>query len=59
MMFSWVNAQRRIVPTLTIQQAIWQYFEFSGIDGWDMECAISTFGQMQKEYLKKECDEVA
>jgi len=53
LLFGWVNAQRKIVPTITTEQAIWSYFEFADIDDWDMECAISTYSQMQKEFLKE------
>lgn len=52
MLFSWVNAQRQIVPTVTVEQAIWNYFKYAEIDDWDMECARITYCQMQKDYYK-------
>jgi len=52
MLFSWVNAQKKIVPAVTIEQAIWSYFKFAGIEDWDMESARVTYQQMQKEFLK-------
>jgi GTP cyclohydrolase I len=51
LLFSWVNAQKQIVPTITIEQAIWQYLKFYGID-WDMESAMATYSRLQKEYYE-------
>lgn len=49
MLFCWVNAQKQIVPTITIEQAIWNYFRFVDID-WDMESAMATFTRLQNDY---------
>jgi hypothetical protein len=51
MLFCWVNAQKQILPTITLDQAIWNYFKFTGIE-WDMESARATFGRLQKEYFE-------
>jgi hypothetical protein len=50
-LFFFINAQKQIIPTVTIEQAIWNYFKFAEIDDWDMECALATFTRMQKEFL--------
>jgi len=50
-LFFFVNAQRQIIPTITLEQALWNYFKFAEID-WDMESAIATYGRLQKEYLE-------
>lgn len=50
MLFSWVNAQRQIIPTITNEQAIWNFFRYTGVD-WDMESAMSTYSRLQKEYF--------
>jgi hypothetical protein len=52
LLFSWVNAQKKIVPTITLEQAIWSYFNYFGIDDWDMESARSTYCRLQKEYFE-------
>lgn len=52
LLFGWVNAQRQIVPTVTLSQAIRNYFRFMNIDDWDMESAIVTFARLQKEYYE-------
>jgi hypothetical protein len=51
MLFSWVNAEKQILPTITIEQAIWNFFKFTGVE-WDMECAKSTYRQLQKAYFE-------
>jgi hypothetical protein len=52
MLFAWVNAQKKIVPAITVEQAIWSYFKFVEIDDWDMDCAITTYHNMQKVFLE-------
>lgn len=52
LLFSWVNAQKKLVPTVTLEQAIWSYFQFFSIDNWDIESAMATFGRLQKEYYE-------
>jgi hypothetical protein len=49
-LFFFVKAQQQIVPTIKVQQAIWNYFKFTDIDDWDMECARVQFSQLEKEY---------
>jgi hypothetical protein len=39
---------------VTIQQAIWNFFKFTGIDSWDIESATSTFVRLQNEYYDKD-----
>jgi hypothetical protein len=51
MLFCWVNAQKQILPTITLDQAIQNYFRFTDIE-WDMESARATFGRLQKEYFE-------
>jgi hypothetical protein len=48
-LFFWVEAQRNLLPTLTIQQCISKYFDFIGID-WDYECAMTTYLRLKKDY---------
>jgi hypothetical protein len=51
MLFSWVNAQRQVVKTITLEQAIWNFLKFTDTD-WDMESAMSTYSRLQKEYYE-------
>jgi hypothetical protein len=48
-LFFFVNAQKQIIPTITLEQAIWNYFRFSDIE-WDMESARATFTRLQREF---------
>jgi hypothetical protein len=54
MLFSWVRAQRQIVPTVTLDQAITNYFRFACIsqEEWDLDSARSTFIKLQKDYFE-------
>jgi hypothetical protein len=52
-LFFFIHAQKQIVPTITLEQAIYNYFRFTGID-WDMESARATFGRLQNEFYKDE-----
>ena len=52
MLFAWVNGQKKVIPTITIEQAIWSYLRFFEIE-WDMESAMSTYCRLQKEYYEK------
>jgi hypothetical protein len=52
LLFAWVNAQKQVIPTVTWDQAIRNYFKFLGIDDWDMESAMSTFSRLQKQYYE-------
>jgi hypothetical protein len=55
-LFFSVKAQQKIVPTVTIEQAIWNYFAIADIDDWDMECAKTIYFRMQNEYFE-DCKE--
>lgn len=50
-MFFWVEAQKHIVPTITVTEAIEKYFHYIGSD-WDSETARRTYERMKKEFLK-------
>lgn len=60
MLFSWVKAQQQIVPTVTLNQAISNFFKFNGIgfNDWDIDSARATFLRLQKEYIE-DCRETA
>ena len=50
-LFFWINAQKQIVPTITLEQAIWNYFRFTEIEDWNMESARTTYERLQKDYF--------
>ena len=51
-LFFFVSAQRQIIPTITIDMAIRNFFRFTDIDSWDIESATSIYCKMQKEYFE-------
>jgi hypothetical protein len=51
-MFFWVEAQRRVVPALTIERSIYAYFHFLGIDDFNIESAMATYSRMKKEFYE-------
>lgn len=55
-LFFWVKAQKSIVPTIRVDQAILSYFREIGIsvDEWDLECARITYFRMQHEFYGKD-----
>lgn len=48
-LFFWVEAQRHLLPTLTIIDSIQRYFDFIGMD-WDYSNAEITYQRLKKEY---------
>ena len=62
MLFSWVKSQKQILPTVTDEQAIMNFFRFLGIsvEDWDLECAKATYYRLQNEYYEDcKCHEIA
>ena len=51
MLFCWVQSQRQIVPTISIDQAINNYLRFTGAE-WDNASAKATYIAIQKEYYE-------
>lgn len=52
MLYTWVTSQRQIIPTITIEQSIWNFFKYAAIEDWDMESAVVTYARMQKEFYE-------
>jgi hypothetical protein len=51
-LFFFVKGQLKILPTMTLEQAILDYFRFAGIsvDEWDIDSAKTTFNRMQHDF---------
>jgi hypothetical protein len=51
-LFFFVKAQKQIIPTVTLDQAIMNFFRFAEIslDEWDLESARTTYNRMQKDF---------
>lgn len=50
-MFFWVQAQQKILPTISAKESIEKYLTFIGWE-WDIEVAMNTYNRIKKEYLK-------
>jgi len=51
-MFFFVEAQRQIVPMVTIEQAIMNYFKYLRINDCNVESAITTYSRLKKEFYE-------
>lgn len=49
-LFFWVEAQKKIIPTITVKESIEKYFHYVGYEC-DLEVARTTYERMKKEYL--------
>jgi hypothetical protein len=51
-LFFFVKAQKQIVPAITLEQSIMNFFRCAEIslDEWDIESARTTYSRMQKEF---------
>lgn len=49
-MFFYVEGQRSIVPAITIEQAIMNYYRYCGEMNYNIESAMTTFNRMKHEY---------
>lgn len=50
-MLFFVEAQKSIVPTITIEQALYSYFRFIGADNFDVKCARVTYSRLKAEFI--------
>lgn len=48
--FFWVEAQKNLIPGITIEQSIQKFIKFADIDI-DIETALTIYGRLKKEYL--------
>lgn len=54
LLFGWVKAQKQIVPTITIAQAILNFFRFAeiSVDEWEIESAKTQYDRIQKDFYQ-------
>jgi hypothetical protein len=48
--FFWVEAQKNIIPGITIEQSIVKFLKFADMD-LDIETALTIYQRLKKEYL--------
>ncbi len=51
-LFFWVEGQKRIVPAITIEQSIYQYFKYLAVEDYNIESAMSVYSLMKKRFYE-------
>lgn len=51
-MYFWVEAQRDILPALTIDQSIERYFHYVCEEDYNLESAISTYSILKRNFYE-------
>ncbi len=50
-MYFWVEGQRKMIPTLTIKEAIEKYLLYIDME-WDIEVACTTYNKFKNQFLR-------
>lgn len=53
-LFFYVKGQLKILPTMSLDQAVANYFKFLGLTykDWDLDSAKTTYNRMQKDFYQ-------
>ena len=51
-MFYFVEGQRHVVPMVTIEQALENFFRYMGIRDFNADSAMTTYSRMKKEFYE-------
>lgn len=51
-MFFFVMGQRNVLPALSVEKSLYNYFRAMGIEDYSIDCALTTYTRMQKEYYE-------
>ena len=51
-MFFFIEAQRMIVPAVTIEQAVDNYFRYLGVRDFNHDSAVATYSKLKREYYE-------
>lgn len=61
-LFFWVEAQKKIIPAISIAQAVKGYYDFIN-EEYDNEISLVNFSRMRSEFIemgyKRHCDEAS
>jgi len=49
-MFFFIEAQRQLVPCVSVEQAIFNFFRYCRIDDFNIESAQTIYSRMKKEF---------
>lgn len=53
-MYFFVEAQRQIVPAITIEQGICNFYRYCRINEFNLDSAMTTYNRMKHEYYSSE-----
>jgi len=51
-MFFWVEAQRQLVPAITLEQGIVNFFRYTGDDDFNLDSAKTTYMRLKHEWYE-------
>jgi len=51
-MFFFVEGQRSILPAVSVEKAIYNYYRYIGNDGFNIESSMTIYMRMKKEYYE-------
>ena len=50
-MLFFVEGQKQIIPTITADQALTNFFRFAGVEGFDIACAKVLLSRLRAEFI--------
>jgi hypothetical protein len=53
-LFFWIEGQKRLMPTITIEQSIFLYHKYVGETDWYAESMLVTYNRMKKEFYESQ-----
>ena len=53
-MFFFVEAQRQIIPAVTIEQAVDNYFRYLCVKDFNHDSAVATYSKLKREYYESQ-----
>lgn len=51
-MFFFVEAQRQIIPLITIEQGIVNFFRYTGVKDFNLDSAMTTYTRLKTEFYE-------
>jgi len=57
-MFFYVNGQRGLMPAISVEKAMYNYFKFIGEEDFNIESSIVTYYRIQKEFNESQKNEI-
>lgn len=57
-MFFYVNGQRGLMPAISVEKAMYNFFKFIGEEDFNIESSIVTYYRIQKEFNESQKNEI-